>query len=539
MRIYNYEEVLRRSLMRGSRMRLRRSVTTGAMLALAGALVSTAHAGAAGQPVESISPGDPYASCTIGGSGTTVSAPSTEVEPWVATDPRNPGHVIGVYQQDRWSGAGGARGLAASYSSDGRHFTHIPLPFSRCAPGGLPYERASDAWVSFGPDGTAYVSALNFDVNDANNGVAAATSYNGGRTWKHVTQLIAETSAEFADDKNSVTADPNHAGVAYQVWDRIDQIASGPGAIYNGPAFISTTRDHGRTWSTPRVFVDTSVIPNSQTLGNVIVPDARRHALYDFFEWQTYSDTTANTVTDLHFALVKSTDEGRTWSKPTKIANDSSTLEVDPNAPNDPAKALRAGNNLISAAIDPQTGELYAAYEGTDFSGGAFNQIELVHSTDHGATWSAPARISQVPNTPAFTPSIAVDTNGTVALTYYDLRYLQPGDTTTLPTAAWYLTFPRGGEAFPSERQISAVFDWLQAPFATWGHFLGDYASVAALGHEQFRPLFAESFAIPGNTTDVYSNVFGSGFAPTTPKAAPVTPGATTAPHLSAHRTRH
>jgi hypothetical protein len=317
-----------------------------------------------------------------------------------------------------------------------------------------------------------------------------------------------------------VTADPNHAGVAYQVWDRIDQIASGPAAIYNGPAFISTTRDHGRTWSTPRVFVDTSVIPNSQTLGNVIVPDARRHALYDFFEWQTYSDTTANTVTDLHFAFVKSTDEGRTWSKPTKIANDSSTLEVDPNAPNDPAKALRAGNNLISAAIDPQTGELYAAYEGTDFSGGAFNQIELVHSTDHGATWSAPARISQVPNTPAFTPSIAVDTNGTVALTYYDLRYLQPGDTTTLPTAAWYLTFPRGGEAFPSERQISAVFDWLQAPFATWGHFLGDYASVAVLGHEQFRPLFAESFAIPGNPTDVYSNVFGSGFAPTTPKAA-------------------
>ncbi|HXA61982.1 MAG TPA: hypothetical protein VNW94_22770 [Streptosporangiaceae bacterium] len=67
----------------------------------------------------------------------------------------------------------------------------------------------------------------------------------------------------------------------------------------------------------------------------------------------------------------------------------------------------------------------------------------------------------------------------------------------------------------------------------------GTTVSAPSTEVEQFRPLFAESFAIPGNTTDVYSNVFGSGFAPTTPKAAPVTPGATTAPHLSAHRTRH
>jgi Neuraminidase (sialidase) len=43
----------------------------------------------------------------------------------------------------------------------------------------------SDGWVSTGPDGTVNASGLVFDATDARNGVAASTSYDGGRTWKH------------------------------------------------------------------------------------------------------------------------------------------------------------------------------------------------------------------------------------------------------------------------------------------------------------------------------------------------------------------
>lgn len=511
-------------------MKLRKSVAAGAMLALAGALVGTASA--SGPGTQAVAPADPYATCTIGGYGSGVSAPNTQVEPWVAVDPHHPSRVIGAWQQDRWSSAGGSRGLVAAYSSDGKHFAQVPLPFSRCAPGGLPYERASDIWISFGPDGTAYASALNFDVNDANNGVAAATSYDGGKTWQHVTQLIGDTAAEFTDDKNSVTADPNHPGTAYQVWDRIDQTSS----VYNGPAFISVTHDKGKTWSAPRVFVDTSVTPFSQTIGNQIIPDARTGTLYDFFEWQSYTDATGSTPTDYHFAVVKSTDGGVTWSKPVTIAKDTSVVELDPNTPNDPSHELRAGNNLISAAIDPQTGELYATYEGSDFSGGAYDQIQLVHSTDGGATWSAPTRISQVPNSPAFTPAINVDEKGDVGVVYYDLRYLQPGNTTTLPTAAFLVTFPRGGQDYPSERQISPVFDWLKAPFATWGHFLGDYDGLAMLRSGDFRPLFSEVAGDAVDSTHTFSGVFepgGFGSAPTA--AAPVTPHAGKLPARPGH----
>jgi hypothetical protein len=516
-------------------MSLRSSVSVaGAVLLVMATLAGPA--GAVTQPVQRVSSGDPFARCTIGATDDGVNAPASEVEPWVAVDPSHPGRVIGAFQQDRWSD-GGAKGVVATYSTDGRHFAETPLPFSACAPGGVDYQRASDVWTSFGPDGVAYASGLTFDATTPRNGVAAATSYDGGRTWRHVSQLIADTDPAVGDDKNSVTADPVHPGVAYQVWDRIDQVTSGPDAHYNGPSYIAITRDHGRTWTPAHPFVDTSVVPNSQTIGNVIVADPRSDVLYDFFEWQTYTDVNADTVKDLHFAVVRSTDQGRTWSTPVTIGADTSVAEVDPNAPDDPGKALRGGANLISAAIDPVTGELYATYEGSAFTAGAYNDIELVHSTDGGRRWSAPIRVNQAPGAPAFTPSIAVDRRGAVAITYYDLRYLQPGNTTTLPTAMWYLTFPRGGEEHVSEGRISQVFDWLKAPYAGWGHFLGDYEGLAATGGG-FRPILVETNNDPGNSTDAYSGLLAPRPNTAGPQAVRATSRPTAPRHPGAHPSR-
>lgn len=519
-------------------MYLRASVSMAtAVLLSTSALAAAAPAGAATQPVRSVSPGDPFTECTIGAASGSVANPSAEVEPWVAADRRDPRRAIGVFQQDRWSD-GGAKGLVASYTRDGRHFAESLLPFSACVPGGLGYQRASDAWADFGPDGVAYANGLSFDQTTARSAVASATSYDGGRTWTHAQAVIADDDPTIFNDKNSITADPVHPGVAYQVWDRIDQVASGPGAHYDGPAYIAITHDHGRTWTRPRPFVDTSAVPFSQTIGNVIVADPRTGVLYDFFEWQSYSDVTATKPTDLHFAVVRSADQGRTWSRPVTVARDTSVPEVDPNAPDDASKALRAGSELVSAAIDPRTGELYAAYEGSDFTGGRYDDVQLVYSTDGGRTWSAPVRINQAPNAPAFTPAIAVDARGTVAVTYYDLRYLRPGDTTTLPTAMWYVTFPRGGERSVSERRISRVFDWLRAPYAGWGHFLGDYAGLATV-RGGFRPIFAEAGdASSTDPTDIFSGLLAAPRPGPAATAAAATPGTPRAARV-AHRFRH
>jgi len=442
----------------------------------------------------------PFLGCAFGGSPTSVNFPNAEVEPSVATDQRRPDRVVGVWQQDRWND-GGAHGIVAGFSTNGgRTFGNVPWPVSRCAPGGLPYDRASDPWVSIGPDGTAYGSALPFDALTPRNGVAATTSYDGGRTWRNTTALIADTELAFFNDKNSVTADAVRPGRAYQVWDRL-QFSPDGNSFVTGPTFLSDTRDGGRTWGPPRIIVDTPTL--QQTIGNVIVADPRTGALYDFYTSIRYTDATATQAVFVRFEVVRSVNGGRTWSAPTIITNDTSVPDVDPN---DPTKALRTGAGLPFPAIDPRTGELYVAYEGTDFTGGTVNQIQLVHSTDRGRTWSAPVRVSKVATTPAFTPSIAVTKDGDVGVTYYDLRTLQPGNTTTLPTSTWLTVSPRGGTRFGGhERPIAPVFDHLLAPVAG-GFFLGDYQGLATVD-DRFQALFvATNAGMPDNRTDTFSN---------------------------------
>jgi hypothetical protein len=486
--------------MRGTRQLT--GVAGGIAVVLSALLTATsAAAGTPGSSVHRVSRGDPFASCTLGGDATGVNYPGAEVEPNVAVDPGHPGRVIGVFQQDRWSD-GGARGLSAVYSANGRDFAETTLPFSACAPGGLPlYSRASDPWVSFGPDGTAYATGLGVDPGRNATGVMAATSYDGGRTWKHATDLIDDPSAEFGDDKNSVTADPARAGTAYVVWDRLDFGPGGNGSKFTGPAMLAVTHDSGRTWSQPQVMVNTAA--NQQTIGNIIVGDPRTGRLYDFFDLITYTSPAATTVASADEAVVVSDNGGRTWSTPVTAAPDTSAAaDTDPNN----GAGLRTGGGLPSVAIDPRTGELYLAVEGTDFTAGAYDQVQLIHSTDGGRTWSRPVRVNGAPRALAFTPAVAVNSAGVVAVSYYDIRTLQPGNTTTLPTSTWLATSPRGGEHF-TERRIAAPFDLLSAPSAG-GYFVGDYEGLSASG-AAFRSLFVETNpGQPANRTDVFTGVF-------------------------------
>ncbi|WP_438319462.1 sialidase family protein (plasmid) [Streptomyces sp. HUAS TT3] len=458
-----------------------------------------------GAPLVKVSHGDPYADCTIGArSPDSVVYPGTEVESYLSVDPHDPKRVVTVFQQDRWND-GGARGLVAGWTTDGRTFHRSTLPFSLCAPGGADFERATDPWVSTGPDGTVYAGGEGVDfTRSTRSGLLAATSRDGGRTWQNVTTTHVDEQP-FFNDKPSLTADPIRKGTAYQVWNRLDNDPPGPSSL-DGPGFISLTRDGGRTWSEARPFVDTSTVPNTQTIGHVIVVDRRTGTLYDFFDRITYSDD-LSTVVEAHYEVVTSTDAGETWSAPVTVARDTSVPEVDPN---DPTKLLRAGATLPSPAVDPSTGALYMAYEGSDFSGGRFDSVQLVRSTDGGRTWGSPELISPQ-GVPAFSPSIAVDERGTVALTYYDLRFLKPGDTTTLPTAYQLATLPHGDPAHRhrTERRISRIFDWLQAPFAG-GYFLGDYQGLAADGKGVRAVLTTTHSGAPQNRTDVYSGRFAT-----------------------------
>ena len=471
------------------------------------------------------------------------------VEPDVAVDPTNLSHLVGAWQQDRWSGAG-AHGLVAAYSDDGgAHWKVSPLPFSVCyhasgfAGDYLNYQRASDPWVSIGPGtptgptsgSTVYAVGLPFDQTPypgdrfaQDGGVGAAVSYNGGAGWSHVTAVIADpcitplpppgkyacnnthsTNTLAFDDKESVTADPTRPGEAYAVWDRIEAPpATGTGFFrekaFTGNAYLSKTTDFGQTWSTPHRIA--SLPSRDQTIGNVIVVDPRTGALYDVFAMvQSVSNAGGNRGGTI--AFIKSTDAGTTWTGPSVIAAADAPGVFDANNINPlthtaPAPS-RTGSGLPSVAISPANGQLYVVWEDARFNGMQNDESLISTSTDGGGSWSAPKLVNAHTGEPAFNPSVYVNAAGTVAVTYYQfgstiagneptgeliVHSTAPGDSTTPPT-------------FDSPTMIDGPFNNLAAPFdAAGGYFLGDYEGLTS-GADGWMPFYVKTNCADGGPT--------------------------------------
>jgi hypothetical protein len=472
---------------------------------------------------------------------------NSEVEPQVAVDPTNPLHLVGAWQQDRWSD-GGAHGLVAAYSTDGGISWQVsPQPFSACYhasgfPGAyLNYQRASDPWVSIGPgapagspsSSTVYSVSLSFDQTpypgdpDArHNAVGAATSYDGGATWTNVQPIIDDpclvgtpsgpgyqcnnAKSYVFNDKESVTADPVHPGVAYAVWDRlVAPPATGPGfqheLAYFGPALMSKTTDFGKTWSHPRIIVGLPSL--DQTIGNQIVVDRQTGALYDFFDLiQNFSNTGGNR--GYNVAFIKSTDGGATWSKPKVIAaletvgqtrvTDANNLNALTNTP--PARS-RTADIIPEAAINPNNGQLYAVWQDARFNGFANDETVISTSTDGGATWSAPELVNVHTGLPAYDPSVYVNAAGVVGVSYFQWSSTVSGNEPT-NLLIRHSTSPGSsvaGPAFDGPTTLDGPFNNLAAPLSR-GYFLGDYQGLVANANG-FIPFYVKTNCADGNAT--------------------------------------
>ncbi len=443
----------------------------------------------------------PFADCTVGGGPGAVVYTNAEVEPYVAINPAKPQNIIGAWQQDRWND-GGAHGLVAGYSNNGgQTWASVPLPFSKCAPGGLNYERASDPWVSIGPDGTAYTISISFNESNNNNAVGVAVSKNGGKTWSNLHTLIEdnEPNFQFFNDKESITADPVKPGWAYAVWDRLEAPVGNPRAdlhtaAFRGPTFFSRTTDGGITWMPHQIIVAFGS-SRKQTIGNQIVVDPNSGTLYNFFDLITPPFS----ISAYKVAFIKSTNGGDTWTAPQIISDLRSVGVVDPNT----GAAIRTGDIIPEPAIDPKTGQLYVVWQDSRFNGGNYDEVALSTSKDGGATWSTPIRVNTPTGKPAFTPTIKVGSNSTVGVTYYDFRNLAAGNTSTLPTNYWFTSSTNSGASFGNEVQIGSWFDMLTAPNAR-GFFVGDYEGLDVSGTTFYPFYVAANSGNTANRTDVF-----------------------------------
>lgn len=438
-------------------------------------------------------PNDPQAVTECNGAPQTgVLYRNSETEPYIAVNPTNPDNMIAAWHQDRWSN-GAAQGLGAAYTFDGgQSWTFVNIPFTRCS-GASPrsagdYERASDPWVSFGPDGTAHYMALVADNTPNRNGMATARSTDGGVTWTKPQIIKAHpgrdpVGASLFHDKNTITADPHDPNLVYATWT----------LFRNGVTSLLVARstNGGAKWGPP--------IPIA-TFGNVnpaevaffrqgaqivVLPDGTLiNAFYRILFDQR------NVVVTFDQALFRSFDQGKHWERidvPVDVFAPAGAFDPELGIP------VRDASQIPDIAVNDVTGELYLTWQQRNSQG--LVEVVVARSIDAGLTWTTPVRVSQAsPTVQSFLPSVSVNDDGTVGVLFYDFRNDVLGDQ-PLDTDVHLALFD-DELAFQEERRVTLTsFDIRQMVLTgARGYFPGDYVGLDTAGAD-----FVAAFTVANN----------------------------------------
>jgi hypothetical protein len=333
------------------------------------ALLSTTISGVSPYP-DGGDPNDPLAVTACNGAPQTgVLYRNSETEPHLAVNPTDPDNMIAAWHQDRWS-TGAAQGLGAAYTLDGGlTWTQVNIPFTRCS-GGLPgsagdYERGSDPWISFSPDGTAHYMALVADFGDPNaNGMVVASSHDGGMTWSAPVTTKASPAGDPAavspfHDKNTLTADPFDPDLVYATW-----------TVFRGgntTLVVARSTDGGQTWKTRpvdniEVVGPADLVVFRQGAQIVVLDDG---TLVNAFFRILFNQRTVQVR--LEQAIFRSSDQGRHWEKADVRVSDLQTataFDAELGIP------VRDAQELPDIAVNRTTGELYIVWQDTRFNNG-------------------------------------------------------------------------------------------------------------------------------------------------------------------------
>jgi hypothetical protein len=451
--------------------------------------------------------------------------PNSEVEPWMVVNPSdgpdNDGilrdNLIAAWQQDRWDN-GGAEGLVTAWSDDGGLIWHTNAntKSSFCtggspANGGL-YERASDPWVDFSPNGTAYLMSLSVFTNPGGigihpNSMLVMRSTDSGRSWSNPTTLIRDENPNILNDKNSLTADSNNSNFVYAVWDRLappseiaPTIAFENAVAGRGPTWFARTTNGGTRWEPARQIFDPGT--NNQTIGNqiVVLPDNGEFdgELVNFFD--LIQNANRPPGRGFSIALIRSSDHGLTWDRRATVVDRHNTFQgivVDPDDPNTTTRLVRTGDIIPQGTVDPNTGAIYLVFQDARF--GPRSSIAFTQSLDGGLNWSPTIKINKTPTTgisvgnqQAFNPVVSVLENGTIGVRYSDFRANQATPEVGFlatdeflihchPTTPTACTAPAnwGDEV----KQTDTSYNMRQMPFAR-GWFPGDYVGMDTDGQD-------------------------------------------------------
>jgi hypothetical protein len=463
-------------------------------------LVTTAGAGpvAGSGPLTQVSSVSPFApGCGLGGGQSGTNYLNSEVEPWIEVNPidldgdgpaQAGDNIVGTWQQDRWSN-GGARGLVAGVSMDGGGtWQSVVIPgLSQCS-GGV-FERATDPWLSFAPNGDLYHISLSFNNTSSPSALLVNESSDGGVTWSPPTTIVDSADGFGFNDKESITADPNDPNYVYATWQR------------NGTTWFNRTTNGAApgpaTWELPRAIFDPS--GNDRTIAHQIVVLPSGDLINAFTLFGKGNKT--------YVAFLRSEDHGASWTGPFTVNTQETIGITDPET----GHGVRAGDHIPDVAVDPASGDLYAVWQDARFDAASgkgrgkrrHDSIALSMSSDGGLNWTSPIKVNHTPtiepsgDQQAFTASVDVALDGTIAVTYYDFRN-NTSDAGTLLTDHWAVhchpatsSCETDPSAWDETRVTDTPFDMSEAPDA-FGWFVGDYEGLDSEGGS-YLPFFSQT----------------------------------------------
>jgi hypothetical protein len=366
--------------------------------------------------------------------------------------------------------------------------------------------------VAFGPDGTAYLSVLVFDVNPCPNQASAVlvfTSANGGRTWSAPHTVHRSTTCSFSDDKNWLVVDTSsgspHRGRIYQFWTPF--ISDAAGNFTGSRQAVRWSDDHARTWSAtsfltppdhatqnsqPMILADGSVVDTYYDFGaGAAAPDAtpapgtagQSPARRDSGAAPRIVDNTGNIFAS------RSDDGGRTWQQIAEVAANGGGF----------APGVRCC--LFGADIDPATGILYVAFEGAGL--GNTDPVFLASSPNGGRLWTNPVQVSQGDR--AGIQRVNVDVVARAGSVYVSY-----GTRTNIGAAGGtvqqQISVSRNrGSTFGDPQSIGPVSVLKYAAQAD-GFFPGDYIGEAIAG-DHLYVVFAQSSKPPASSSSPFHQI--------------------------------
>lgn len=275
--------------------------------------------------------------------------------------------------------------------------------------------------------------------------LGVARSTDGGRTFSEPVLVGGTDQANF-QDKELIAVDNSGGrfdGNVYMAWTEFTP--SGPRIL-----FVRST-DGGKTFSSPLVLSDDISVQGATP---AVGPDGEVYVAWIAFEGN-----------ERVLKIRRSDDGGVSFAEPVIATQIMRT--ADPQATRDCRRqALRGGIRTLelpSVAVDRSPASLfrsalYIAYQSDpDGPGPDMSDVFLVSSFDGGKTFAPPARVNDdQTQTDQFMPAIAVATDGTVGVFFYDRRL----DSNNLKIDVYFTRSRDGGKTFePNIRVTDVSFD--------------------------------------------------------------------------------